>query len=228
MNTKRWAGWLVFATMLMMVVRYSAAFAASDMGQITGTGSDVVTFLTGLTGIGMGILDTAGGGFLFSGWSRVFPKNGQAWSMKFKVLTVCVFGLLFSGMFILVPFTMSRLSHESILGTLGGKNSFFAWTWSAMVNLIPYIIVGGVFTGNRMVEQMELPESYRKVTDSQNSPSSNLPTDWRKIRPTLSMDDVTNIAYAKTADIMKAFPGLTERSARNWRAHARNEINIPQ
>lgn len=228
MKTKNWAPWLVFATMIMMVVRYSAAFAASDMGQITGAGSDFVTFLTGLTGIGMGILDTIGGGFLFNGWSRVFPKNGSAWSMRFRILSLCVFALLVSGMFILVPFTMSRLAHESVLDTLGGKHSFWAWMWSAMVNLIPYVIIGGVFTGNKMVEQMETSESFRNVSDSPSNTPSNFPQDWRKVRPTLSMDEVTNIAYANTSDIMKIFPGLSERSARNWRTHARDEIKLPQ
>jgi hypothetical protein len=150
MKTKNWAPWLVIATMIMMVVRYSAAFAASDMGQITGAGSDFVTFLTGLTGIGMGVLDTAGGGFLFNGWSRVFPRTGNAWSIRFKVLSVCVFGLLFSGMFILVPFTMSRLAHESVLDTLGGKESFWAWMWSATVWLSKWMA-------------RKVPVSYRKV-----------------------------------------------------------------
>lgn len=228
MKTKNWAPWLVFATMVMMVVRYSAAFAASDMGQITGAGSDFVTFLTGLTGIGMGILDTAGGGFLFNGWSRVFPRTGSAWSIRFKVLSVCVFGLLFSGMFILVPFTMSRLAHESVLDTLGGKESVWAWMWSAMVNLIPYVIIGGVFTGNRMVEQMDGTESSGKLPVSSDLSSSNLPQNWRKVRPTLSMEEVTNIAYASSADIMRIFPGLSERSARNWRSNARDEIKLPQ
>lgn len=227
MKAKNWANWLIFATVIMSVVRYSAAFAASDMGQITGAGSDLVTFLVALTGIGMGVLDTAGGGFLFSGWSRNFPRNGSAWTLKFKVLTVCVFSLILSGMIILVPFTMSRLAHESILDTLGGKANIWAWVWSAMVNFIPYVIIAGVFTGNRMVEQMDVPESYRKDSGTQDDRSGNVPADWRKIRPTLTDEDITNLAYASTEDIMKAFH-CSERTARNYRAHAREEINIPK
>jgi hypothetical protein len=132
-----------------------AAFAASDVGMITGFWSDVITVLLSLTGLGMGILDTVGGGLLFNGWSRVFPKNGQAWSLRFKILTLCVFTLVLSGLIILVPFTMSRLAHESVLDALGGKFNIWAWIWSTMVNLIPYVLVAGVFTGNKIVEGLE-------------------------------------------------------------------------
>jgi hypothetical protein len=230
MKAKNWANWLIFATIIISVVRYSAAFAASDMGQITGSGSELVTFLVGLTGIGMGILDTAGGGFLFSGWSRTFPRNGSAWTLKFKVLTICVFSLITSGMIILVPFTMSRLAQESVLVTLGGKSSIWAWLWSAMVNFIPYVIIAGVFTGNRMVEQLDVPESSRNVSGSRTEDSESsgkLPETWRQVRPRLSVEDVTNLAYASTADVMKAFH-VSERTARNFRAYAREEINIPR
>jgi hypothetical protein len=98
-----------------------------------------------------------------------------------------------------------------------------------MVNFIPYIIIGGVFVGNRMVEQMEKTESTGNLPERSESKKENSGNmDWRKVRLTLSVEEVTNIAYAKTEDIMKAFPGLSERTARNWRTHAREEINIPQ
>lgn len=155
MNLKNWSERLIWATILISVVRYAAAFAASDVGEITGVWSNVLTFLLSITGVGMGFLDTAGGGLLFNGWSRVFPKHGQRWSVRFVVLTACVFGLLASGLIILVPFSMSRLSHESVLTTLGGKNSIGAWVWAGMVNLIPYLLIAGVFVGNKMVIALE-------------------------------------------------------------------------
>lgn len=104
MRVKDWSNRLVWATILVGVVRYSAAFAASDVGQITGWWSGFLTIMLSLTGIGMGILDTVGGGLLFNGWSRVFPKNGQGWSMRFKVLTFCVFGLLMFCMALMASF----------------------------------------------------------------------------------------------------------------------------
>src|SRR5512146_333367 len=99
MEIKVWSNRLIAATILIGVVRYAAAFAASDVGKITGAWSSILTIFLSITGIGMGILDTVGGGLLFNGWSRVFPKVGQSWSLRFKVLTLCVFGLLISGLF---------------------------------------------------------------------------------------------------------------------------------
>ena len=137
MKLKDWSERLIWATILISVVRYAAAFAASDVGMISGNWSKILTVFLAFTGVGMGILDTVGGGLLFNGWSKVFPKTGTHWSLRFKVLTVCVFTLLASGLYILVPFTMSRLSQESILTALGGMGSVWAWMWSLMVNLIP-------------------------------------------------------------------------------------------
>jgi hypothetical protein len=233
MKLKDWADKLILATILISVVRYAAAFAASDVGEIVGIWSNILTFLLSVTGIGMGFLDTVGGGLLFNGWSRVFPKAGQAWSLRFKVLTICVFSLLISGLFILVPFTMSRISHESVLDALGGRGSFWAWLWSFMVNLIPYVLIAGVFTGNKMVTSLEdekvtgnLPESPKpteKVT-------SKLPTDWRKIRPSLSHKQVQFIASNEPRDIVKALSEsgfeITPRTASNWRVYAAQELGI--
>ena len=232
MKLKEWADRLIWATVLISVVRYAAAFAASDVGQITGTWSNVLTFFLSLTGLGMGILDTIGGGLLFNGWSRVFPKAGSTWSLRFKVLTICVFTLLISGLFILVPFTMSRLAHESVLESLGGK-SFWSWSWSLMVNLIPYVLIAGVFTGNKMVSSLEDEKVTGKLPESGSGDekvSSNLPTDWRKIRPSLSQEQVAFIANSEPKKIVEAFAksGLTisPRTASNWRVYAMEEPGV--
>lgn len=237
MNLKDWSERLVWATILVGVVRYAAAFAASDVGQITGVMSNVLTVLLSLTGIGMGILDTVGGGLLFNGWSRVFPKTGQHWSLRFKVLTLCVFGLLISGLFILVPFTMSRISHESVLDALGGKDSVWAWVWSTMVNLIPYILIAGVFTGNKMVSSLET-ESSPKVTENlpkeggsgqkdEGKVSGNLPKDWRKLRPLLQYEQVLELANLSANGVKKVSEEykVDERTVVNWRKYARLEVS---
>jgi hypothetical protein len=240
MKIKDWSERLVWATILVGVVRYAAAFAASDVGQITGIWSNILTILLSITGIGMGILDTVGGGLLFNGWSRVFPKVGQRGSLRFKVLTLCVFGLLFSGMFILVPFTMSRISQESVLDALGGKSSGWAWAWSAMVNLIPYILIAGVFTGNKMVSELESgqvssnsPESSKKLSNGQENDEKvarNLPTDWRKIKESLTTKQVEFIASNEPKEIVKAFAksgfDVSPRTASNWRIYAADELQI--
>lgn len=240
MKLKDWSDRLIWATILISVVRYAAAFAASDVGEITGIASNILTFFLSITGLGMGLLDTIGGGLLFNGWSRVFPKTGQAWSLRFKVLTICVFTLLISGLFILVPFTMSRLAHESVLDALGGKESLWAWAWSLMVNLIPYVLIAGVFTGNKMVTSLEdekvtgkLPERDEKVTNERESyqdVSSKLPTDWRKIRPSLSSKQVRFIATSEPKDIVTALAKsgfeISPRTASNWRTYAADELGI--
>lgn len=234
MNIKQWSGRLIAATILVGVVRYAAAFAASDVGKITGIFSDILTFLLSLTGIGMGVLDTVGGGLLFNGWSKTFPKAGQSWSLRFKVLTLCVFGLLFSGLFILVPFTMSRISQESILDALGGRGSLWAWIWSTMVNLIPYILIAGIFTGNRMVTSLE-EENNQKVSGNlpegsggNEKVSSKLPTDWRKIRGLLTDEQVAFIAKSEPRDIVRELAKsnleLSPRNASNWKVYALEEL----
>lgn len=236
MKLKDWADRLIWATVLISVVRYAAAFVASDVGQITGTSSNILTFFLSLTGLGMGILDTIGGGLLFNGWSRVFPKTGQSWSLRFKILTLCVFTLIFSGLFILVPFTMSRLAHESVLDALGGKSSFWSWVWSFMVNLIPYVLIAGVFTGNKMVSSLEEESTEKPARNlperekSDEKVSSNLPANWRKIRPSLTPEQVKFIATNEPKNIVRAFAEsgfeITPRTASNWRVYAANELGV--
>jgi hypothetical protein len=236
MKLKDWVDRLIWATIFVTVVRYSAAFMASDLGKIEGIASEIVTFFLTLTGLGMGLLDTLGGGLLFNGWSKVFPKTGSKWSLKFKVLTFCVLALITSGMVILVPFTVSRLAHESVLETLGGKESNWTWIWSGMVNFIPYILIIGVFAGNKIVSSIE-EESGQKVSGNlpeketqEEKVSSNLPTDWRKIKDKLTNEQVSFIAKSDPKDIVKAFAdsglAITPRTASNWRVYAQEENQI--
>lgn len=232
MKIKDWSDRLIWATILITVIRYMAAFAASDVGIITGFWSEVITFLLSLTGLGMGILDTVGGGLLFNGWSRVFPKSGNSWSLRFKILTLCVLTLVFSGLIILVPFTMSRLSHESVLSTLGGKFSIWSWVWSSMVNLIPYVLIAGIFTGNKMVTSLEEETSSES---SKNLPNNNrtfqehskkLSPDWRKVREGLSKSDLEKLAMLSPEQMRQysSETGFTYKTISNWRNHAREEL----
>jgi hypothetical protein len=60
--------------------------------------------------------------------------------------------------------------------------------------------------------------------------SSNLPANWRKIRPSLSPEQVNFIANNEPKNIVKAFADsgfeITPRTASNWRVYAANELGV--
>jgi hypothetical protein len=58
---------LIWAAALVGMIRYAAAFLASDVGIITGVYSEWITFLLGLSGFAMGLLSTFGTAYLFDG-----------------------------------------------------------------------------------------------------------------------------------------------------------------
>jgi hypothetical protein len=212
-----------------MVVRYAGAFMVSDVGVITGLSSEIFTGFLVLTGVGMGILDVVGGGLLFNGWSRTMPRAGDRWSARFKILTVVVFGLIVSGLFILVPFTIARTSQESIVQALGGKGSAFHWIWATMVNIIPYLLIAGVFVGNKLVVSLEGTETSGKKVESFQKVSKPVETfqkDWRKLRPMLSAEDVERLSELDADGIRKLSEkhGVSIRTVNNWRQNARKEL----
>lgn len=204
---------LIWSAALVTVVRYVAAFIASDVGEITGWLSEVITALMGLSGLGMGILDVIGGTYLFDGWRRKMPASGKPWGNPFKVLTGFIFALIVTGVFILVPFTVSRVTHQSmveVLGLGGWLNS-----WALAVNIAPYLLIGGVAVGNQVVT-VNSKESYRKVTAESDG---NFPVDWRQVRKQLSGDDIIWLKTARTEEICFRY-GISDRTARNWRKNA--------
>lgn len=212
---------IIWTSALVGMIRYAAAFLASDLGMITGMLSEVVTFLLGVSGFFMGILGTLGTAYLYDGWRRKIPAKKDGWSNKFKVLTGFVFAAFLAEILILVPFTMSRVLHVSIADVLKGG----VWWWSTAVVVMPILLIGGVSLGNQIVAVDaggNLPESYRKVSDSPSEPSAKFPTDWRKARKQLTDQQVSGIADCKTVEICMLY-GVNERTARNWREYARLE-----
>ncbi len=214
---------LIWSAAVVTVVRYAAAFIASDVGEITGITSEIITILMGLSGLGMGVLDVIGGTYLFDGWRRAMPASGKGWSSRFKVLTAFVFALMFTGVMILVPFTMSRVTHSSMAHVLNSETKL-TW-WALLVNLAPYLLIGGVSIGNQVVSVSSqdggnmtgnFPNGSGKVT-------GNLPTDWRQVRKVLQPDEISRIATGKTEAICYEF-GITDRTARNWRKAAQKEL----
>lgn len=218
---------LIWSAALVTVVRYSAAFMASDMGNITGWLSDVITFCMGITGLGMGLLDVIGGTYLFQGWRQVMPQSGKSWSFRFKVLTIFVFGLFVSGILILTPFTISRITHTSMASVLG-DGGFFLWSWGLLVNVIPYFLIGGVALGNKILTS-ESSETFQKPSENEGEKKENFPRDWRKLRPTLTVEDVQRLASLNSEQIsaLAKRHGVDPKTVQNWRTYARKELNVP-
>lgn len=209
-----YSGMLIWSAAVVTVVRYSAAFVASDMGKITGPLSEAVTLLLGLSGIGMGVLDVFGGTYLFDGWRHAIPAQGKRWTIRFRALTFLVFGLIISGVFILVPFTVSRVRHESMDAVLIGNS---LWWWAILVNVTPYFIIGGVAIGNQIVKVNS--ESFRQVSENAREKD----TDWRKVSGQLSPKQIEEIANMNTGEIQYRY-GVTDRTARNWRKNAMQKV----
>ena len=214
---------LIWSAAGVTVVRYAAAFIASDMGEITGALSEWITVAMGLSGLGMGILDVIGGTYLFDGWRRVMPKTGQAWPFRFKVMTAFVFGLIVTGVLILVPFTVSRVTHTSMASVLAGGD---LTAWALLVNLAPYLLIGGVAVGNQVVSvnSQNVPESSAKVPEKENELSEKVRSDWRKVRPYLTDEEVLAIAHMSTAEIRAKYYLKTAKTAQNWRKRAQAEV----
>lgn len=214
---------LIWAAGLVGMIRYAAAFLASDVGQIVGATSQLITVLLGLSGFAMGILGTFGTTYLFDGWRRKMPASGQTWPTKFTVLTGFVFMAFVAELGILVPFTVSRMEHATMSDILGGG----VWWWSTAVNIMPMLLLGGVSVGNQIVSvsSSNLPETSQKVSDDRKEPSEKVPSDWRKVRPYLSDDEVLAISRMSTAEIRAKYYLKTPKTAQNWRNYAQKEVS---
>lgn len=216
---------LIWAAATVTVVRYAAAFMASDVGKIVGPLSEVITVLMAISGFAMGILDVFGGAYLFDGWRKTMPANDKRWGFRFKVLTFFVFALIVTGVMILVPFTVSRVTHvgmDFVLG-VGGK----LWGWALLVNLAPYLLIGGVTIGNQIVSIHIIQDEPKKVSESSESfakVSPPHPTDWRKVLPFLSNEEIMAIAQMRTGEIKNKYHLNTDKTAQNWRVYAGNEV----
>jgi hypothetical protein len=175
----------------------------------------------------MGFLDTVGAADLFDGWRKAMPKNGQAWPFRFKVLSWFVALIFSTGLGILVPFTVSRVGHMTMAATLGPVG---IWLWGLAVNLAPVLLIGGVATGQHVVKVSELTGQVSgQVSVEQDLPGQltgrvmEYPTDWRKMRKLLSVEQVHELANMTTGDISDIY-GVADRQARRWREKASEEV----
>lgn len=220
---KDFATLLIVSAAIVTVVRYAAAFYASDAGEITGEISLIMSTAIGFSGIGMGLLDVFGGLYLFEGWRRSMPASGKPWGFRFKVLSAFVLALMVTGVLILVPFTVARVSHKGMAEVLTGP--WLVW-WAVLVNVAPYLLIGGVATGNKITTESYpgKPESSPEVSDSEGKLSGNFPQDWRAARRSMRIEDVAGIAKMTTAAIQKKYHLKQEKTARNWRIYAQKEV----
>lgn len=209
---------LLIGSFLVVAIRYAGAFVASDVGAIEGTSSTVTTVFMAISGIGMGFLVVFGQSYTFDGWRRATPKAGQRVTWRFALLTLVVFLLILMDVAILVPFTVSRIRHESISAVLGEWD----WLWSVSVNIAPALLLAGVGLGNQVVSVTQT-ENTQSVGNLPEKLPGKVSTDWRQIRKQLSHEDVTWLLTARTEEICFRF-GIDDRSARNWRKYAQNEV----
>jgi hypothetical protein len=209
---------LLLGAALVIVIRYAAAFYASDVGEIEGIPSSIIAWFMAVSGVGMGFLVVFGQSYSFDGWRRSLPKAGQKITWRFFLLTVVVFLLIVMDVAILVPFTVSRIRHVSISDVLGQWD----WIWSVSVNIAPALLLAGVGLGNQVVNitQTESTQNDRKVTDNLPPPERS---DWRQVRKQLTRDQVVELAQMRGGDIAYRY-GVDERTARNWRKYAQKEI----
>jgi MFS family permease len=145
MPKRDYAGLIVWSTVGVMVTRYSGAFVAADVGQVSGWLSSALTIGAVFTGVGMGVLDVVGTAYIADAWRRMMPRSDRKWSNRYKVLTVFLLLNAIEAVFILTPYTMSRIHQTGITGILD-----WGWSlaWSIVVNIAPLIVVGGVIFAN--------------------------------------------------------------------------------
>lgn len=209
---------LIWAAALVTVVRYAAAFIASDATEISGTLSEIITIAMGISGLGMGVLDVIGGAYLFTGWQKKMPANGAAWSFRFKVLSFFAIGLIVNGIFILIPFTMSRVAGVTIHHILGDGGLLFGW--SAVVNIAPYLLIAGVAVGNNVV-------SIATNEQTNGSPNGSQPekkqTNDSRTYASLSKSDKYFIVNNNSNLASREF-GVTARAVQKWRVKVQEEI----
>lgn len=217
---------LIWAAAIVSVVRYAAAFIASDVGKIDGQLSEWITIALGFSGLGMGVLDTIGGTYLFDGWRRAMPRNGERWPFRFKVLTVFVFSLVLCGIIILAPFTMSRVEHVSIADVLG--EGIWLGIWSVLVNAAPALLIGGVATGQQVVSVTQFTTHGTANEQANGSPNGSQGNEPKK-NDSRTYSSLTNAEkyYILNNDskLVALELNVTPRAIQKWRLKVQDEIS---
>jgi hypothetical protein len=209
--------WLLRGAVLVVVIRYAGAFFASDVGEITGLSSEIVTIFMAISGIGMGFLVVFGQTYAYDGWRRSLPRAGQRVSSRFLLLTLVVLLMVVMDVGILVPFTVSRIRHESISSVLGEWD----WLWSVSVNIAPALLLAGLGLGHQVV-------SITQTNGSQNANgganrSANDSREPARTFSRLSESDKYFILNEKSSKAAREY-GVTQRAIQKWRKMIQDEI----
>jgi hypothetical protein len=210
--------WLMIGALLVIVIRYSAAFTASDVGEITGNLSAATTILMTISGIGMGFLVVFGQAYTFDGWRRSLPKSGQRWTWRFFLLTLVSAVLIIVDVAILVPFTVSRITHQSMDAVLGQG---LTWWWSGVVNVAPALLLLGVMLGNQVMAvnttNTTNTEANAFANSSQNGNSKG------RTYANLSQAEKYLIVNSPSSVASNEL-GVTTRAVQKWRKKVQEEI----
>lgn len=209
---------LIWAAAIVVVVRYAAAFVASDVGQIEGPLSEWITRLMGLSGIGMGLLTVLGQTYTFDGWRRSLPKSGHKWGWRFSLLTFFVFALIVTDIMILVPFTVSRVEHKSMAEVLERGE---LWWWSILVNAAPALLIAGVALGNQVVTVTQSAGTQNSANDANGS--ANGSREHARRYSSLSESEKYYIINTNSSAVAKELR-VTPRAVQKWRKLIQEEI----
>lgn len=210
---------LMIGAALVIIVRYAAAFYASDVGQITGLSSEITTLFMAISGIGMGFLVVFGQAYAYDGWRRSLPKAGHRWTWRFALLTLVVFLLVVMDVAILVPFTVSRIRHVAISDVLGSWD----WLWSVSVNIAPALLLLGVGLGNQVVSIAQ-SQNNGTANEQANTFAIGSPRPESRSYGSLSNSEKYYILNSKSS-VVSAELGVTPRAIQKWRKRIQDEIS---
>jgi len=222
MGTKQkgrdYSKFLLFGAAMVVVIRYAAAFYASDVGQISGLSSEITTAFMAVSGIGMGCLVVFGQSYAFDGWRRSMPRPGHHITWRFVILTLVIILLVIMDVAILVPFTVSRIRHVSISAVLGEWD----WLWSTSVNIAPALLLLGVGLGNQVVATTQT-NTYTNANGGANG-SANGSREPGRMYKRLTNSEKYLILNGKSSDVAKEL-NVTHRAIQKWRKYVQDEIS---
>jgi hypothetical protein len=210
---------LMIGALMVIVIRYAAAFYASDVGQITGTSSEVTTWFMAISGVGMGFLVVFGQAYTFDGWRRSLPKANQKWTWRFFLLTLVSAMLIVVDVAILVPFTVSRITHLSMDAVLGEG---LTWWWSGVVNVAPALLLLGVMLGNQVVATTQI--SHDAQTNAQTNVREPF-VDTKEAKKYSGLENADKYYILNTkSEVAARELGVTVRAIQKWRLKVQEEV----
>ncbi len=131
------------------------------------------------------------------------------------------------GFYIIIIFSMNVLI-DATQGTIYAKNAELIVRAMLTLMTIPAALLLAVRTQhNALIVDLDRAREDRKKGNlpKVSDISERTAADWRRVRPTLSIEDVAFTATAPIELIIKRFPQykLEDRTARNWKKYAIEE-----